>query len=64
MSRPPSGSMVWYRPANSPTGTQYRFGYCTYLNDPDLIRMGAYNGDTMGGRVVSAFETEWKEYHR
>lgn len=59
--RPPSGTMVYWR-FKGPTPTGYRFGYCTYAGGHDLVRMGAYNGDTMGGMVVKAFEIEWELY--
>jgi hypothetical protein len=42
----------------------WRFGYCTWLSDPDLVRMGNWNGDTMGGSIVSASEIETREYNR
>lgn len=57
--RPSPGTMYWWRGKGQ---LRWRFGYCTYLNDTDLIRMGLYNGDTTGGCVVSAHEIEWKEY--
>lgn len=41
----------------------YRFGYCTYVSGPNLIRMGRYNGDTVGGTVVSAYDIEWTNYN-
>lgn len=59
MSRPPSGTMVWWRGKGR---LEWRFGYCTYVSGYDLIRMGRWNGDTFGGSVVSASEIEWKEY--
>lgn len=63
MSRPPSGSMVWWRfRAHAPCA--WRFGYCTYLSGQSMIRLGAYNGDTTYGSVVDADEIEWKEYRR
>lgn len=62
MRRPPPGTMVYWRFAGPPSA--WRFGYCTYESGHDLVRMGAYNGDTMGGSVVSAAEIEWKEYRR
>ncbi len=61
MGRPPSGSMVWWRfKKNVPSS--WTFGYVTYESGHDLVRMGRWNGDTMGGSVVSAYEIEWKEY--
>ena len=61
MNRPPPGSMVWWRfRGAAPSG--YRFGYCTYLNSPTMVRMGAWNGDTSGGAVVDTSEIEWKPY--
>lgn len=61
MNRPPSGSMVWWRFKN---GLQdYHFGYCTYESG-GLIRLGRWNGDTMGGRVVDPYDIEWKTYER
>ena len=60
MCRPPSGDMVWWRFAGQPA--PWKFGYCTYVRGHDMIRMGRWNGDTMGGSVVSASEIEWKAY--
>ena len=62
MRRPPCGTMVWWRfKAQGPC--PWKFGYCTYPpTGHDLVRMGRYNGDTMGGYVVSASEIEWKAY--
>lgn len=58
-TKPPSGSMVWWRPRG--TGRpQWYFGYVTYLGS-DLIRMGAWNGDTTHGSVVDYTEIEWRE---
>lgn len=59
MRRPPSGSMCYWRVKGTHS---YRFGYCTYLNSSHLVRMGSYNGDTMGGYVVSTNEIEWEPY--
>lgn len=60
MSRPPSGSMVWWRFKKD--GGEYRFGYCTYVSSYNIIRMGFYNGDSTRGPVVDASEIEWKAY--
>ena len=60
-SRPPSGSMVLWRLKDKPF---WHFGYCTYISGPNLIRLGLWNGDTMNGPIVSAFDIEWKEYRR
>ena len=57
--RPSHGSMVWWRGKGS---LEWRFGYCIYVQGHDLVRMGRWNGDTMGGAVVAASEIEWKEY--
>ena len=61
MSRkPPSGHMVYWRfKSNQPSA--YRFGYVTHKSN-NLILMGRWNGDTMGGSVVDADEIEWKDY--
>lgn len=56
--KPPSGHMVWWR-FKGVIGP-YRFGYVTYESG-DMVRMGNWNGDTMGGTVVDAHEIEWKE---
>lgn len=60
--RPPPGTMVWWRfKARAPC--PYRFGYCTYPpRGHDMVRMGAYNGDSHGGAMVEVSEIEWKEY--
>jgi hypothetical protein len=55
--RPPSGSMVWWRPNSS---VEWRFGYCTYVSGPGTVRMGRWNGDTTGGVVVDVWDIEWK----
>lgn len=60
-NRPPSGSMVYWRfRRNVPC--EWRFGYVTYAQGHDLIRMGQWNGDRTNGSVVSATEIEWKRY--
>ncbi len=59
MGRPPSGSMCWWRFKGA---GPYRFGYCTYVSGHDLVRMGANNGDTTFGSVVSVNEIEWRPY--
>ncbi len=59
MSRPPSGSICYLRMRGA---TEWRFGYCTYLNSHDLVRMGGWNGDSTGGSIVSISEVEWKPY--
>lgn len=58
-NRPPSGSMVWWRWTPN---TEWRFGYCTYVQGPSMIRLGRYNGDTTGGSVVDVGDIEWKPY--
>lgn len=62
-NRPPPGSMVHWRFKTQAPGA-WRFGYCTYVSGPDLVRMGCWNGDNVGGPVVSAFEIEWREYRQ
>ena len=59
MSKPPSGTMVYWRLKGS---SFWRFGYVSYTNDADLVRMGSWNGDTTGGFTVSSSEIEWKPY--
>lgn len=62
-SRPPSGSMVYWRfKRNAPSA--WAFGYVTYAGGCNMLRMGRWNGDTMGGAVVDASEIEWREYQR
>lgn len=59
---PPSGSMVYWRfKARAPC--PWIFGYCTYLSR-QMLRMGAWNGDTVNGPVVAEEEVEWREYNR
>lgn len=58
--RPPPGSMVWWRFRSGQN--QYHFGYCTYLNDANLVRMGRWNGDSSGGCVVDSHAIDWKPY--
>ncbi len=52
--------MVWWR-FKTPQPTAYRFGYVTYVSR-NLIRMGHWNGDNMGGAVVDTAEIEWRPY--
>lgn len=59
MNRPPSGSMCWWRVKGA---AEWRFGYCTYVSGPNMIRLGRWNGDTSGGSVVSIGDIEWKKY--
>jgi hypothetical protein len=58
-TRPPSGSMVWWRQKGK---LNWLFGYCTYVSSHDLIRLGRWNGDTIGGYVVSISDIEWRPY--
>lgn len=44
-------------------GGAYHFGYVTYESGPNLIRMDRWNGDSVGGQVVSAYDIEWEPYH-
>lgn len=60
MNRPPPGTMVWWRFRGAPSA--FKFGYCTYLDSPSLVRMGAYNGDSHHGPVVDCNEIEWRPY--
>lgn len=68
MGKPNPGQMYYWRirplcrTADSIRNNEWRFGYCTWLNDPDLIRMGRWNGDTMGGSILSAKEIEYRDY--
>lgn len=59
-NRPRSGSMVWWRFKSE--AKAYDFGYVTYVEGPNLIRMGRWNGDTIGGQVVDIADIEWKPY--
>jgi hypothetical protein len=61
MSRPPSGSMIYWR-FKSKAPCEYRFGYVTYEGGPSLIRMGRWSGDKIGGHVVDSNEIEWRKY--
>lgn len=60
-NRPPSGHMVYWRYRDH-TAKDYRFGYVTYVSGHDLIRMGRWNGDSIGGPVVSCNDIEWVPY--
>lgn len=51
--------MVWWRPKNN---VQWFFGYVTYLSGHDMIRLGRWNGDTVGGVVVDVSDIDWKPY--
>lgn len=61
MRKPPSGMMVYWRGKGA---LEWRFGYCTHLKCYELVRMGCWNGDTMGGSIVSYDDIEWREYSR
>ena len=52
--------LVWWRFKKS-IPCEWHFGYATQVSC-DLTRMGRWNGDTEGGRVVSTTEIEWKPY--
>lgn len=57
-NRPMSGTMVFWRfKKDSPS--PWVVGYVTYEKGYDLLRMGDYNGDSKGGKIVSASEVEW-----
>jgi len=68
MRKPPPGTMVYYRlqslirSPNEIRDNEWRFGYCTWLADPDLIRMGRWNGDNVGGSILSVEEVVWRPY--
>lgn len=53
----PSGIMVWWRFRGIGS---YNFGYTSYQGS--LVRMGRWNGDTIGGPVVDPNEIEWRNY--
>lgn len=57
--RPSPGSLVYWK---YKTDNHYRIGYCTYLNNPTLVRMGRWNGDTSGGVIVDSYDIDWREY--
>lgn len=59
MRRPPPGTMCYWRVKGS---AEWRFGYCTYVDGTEFVRMGRWNGDTIGGSVVGPWEIEWKPY--
>lgn len=61
MSEPPMGSMVYWRFKRKEPG-RYHFGYVSRAGS--MLRMGSWNGDTMGGTIVDPVEIEWKEYSR
>lgn len=49
--------MVYWRfKARAPC--PYVFGYCTYVSGCNMVRMGAWNGDTFDGSVVDVNEIE------
>lgn len=57
--RPGSGTMVYWRFKGQ---GRYLFGYVSYTNNYNLVRMGCWNGDTMGGSIVDVNDIEWKPY--
>lgn len=61
-NRPPPGSMVWWRPLGPMESVEWKFGYCTYVQGHDMVRMGRWNGDNSSGPVVSCNDIEWKPY--
>jgi len=58
--KPSSGSMVYWRFKG---GNAYRFGYVTYTDNPNIIRLGNWNGDSMGGVLADYAEIEWSPYN-
>ena len=44
-------------------GNAYRFGYVTYTDNPNIIRLGNWNGDSMGGVLADYAEIEWSPYN-
>lgn len=56
----PLGYMVWWRFKREVPGP-WHFGYTSSVGQ-GLIRLGRWNGDTMGGYVVSPSEVEWKPH--
>lgn len=60
MSAPGNGIMCWWRAKGT---LDWHFGYCTRVGS-GLVRMGSYNGDTTGGRVVDEADIEWRQYDR
>lgn len=57
--RPPNGTMIYWRQKGTLT---WRFGYTSYVSNGNLVRMGTYNGDDMGGYIVDPSDIEWKPY--
>lgn len=41
---------------------EWKLGYQTDLSSYDMIRIGNYNGDATGGRVVERNEVEFRQY--
>ncbi len=63
--RPPSGSMVYWRWKRAEGMLPiWQFGYVTYAAGGDLLRIGARNGDTARGDVVSIADIEWRPANR
>lgn len=59
--KPNSGEMCYWRIKGT---HEWRFGYCYHLSDPDLVRMGHWNGDTAGGVILSVDEIETRPYSK
>lgn len=58
--RPQPGCMYYWR---YKFDLRWHFGYCTYIEgDASLVRMGRWNGDGIGGSVVSVADIEWVDY--
>lgn len=58
-NRPPRGRMIYWRGKGALT---WRFGYVYDCKNRDLIGLGRWNGDTVGGAIVDPGEIEWKDY--
>lgn len=61
MSQPPPGTMIYWRFKRNAPGA-WKFGYVSHTARSDMLRMGNWNGDTMGGSLVDPTEIEWREY--
>lgn len=59
--KPSHGIMYYWRVKGT---HEWRFGYCTHLSDPQLVRMGFWNGDDRSGPILSWDEIETRPYNQ
>lgn len=58
--KPYNGKMVYWKDKSN---TNWRFGYVTWTTNYNLIRLGRWNGDDMGGALRDINDIEWRDYN-